>query len=53
MFIVAITGFANKYEFSDCKRAGFDAYFTKPLELERLCEAVKEGIDSKRAKHGA
>ena len=48
MFIVAITGYANKYEFSDCRRAGFDAYFTKPLDLKQLCETVREGIKAKK-----
>ncbi len=47
MFIVAITGYATKYEFSDCIRAGFDAYFTKPLDMKRLCETVREGIQRK------
>jgi CheY-like chemotaxis protein len=43
IFLTAITGFATKFEFSECKKAGFDAYFTKPLSMEQLCDTVGDG----------
>lgn len=40
--IYAITGFPSRDEFRNCRSAGFDCYFTKPLSLEALFEAADE-----------
>lgn len=42
--ICAVTGHATKFEFSDCREAGFDGYFTKPVNLGLLCEIAKEAF---------
>ena len=34
--IYAITGYASLFELSDCREAGFDDYFKKPVEIETL-----------------
>ena len=43
--IYALTGYATLYELSDCRKAGFDDYFTKPANLDMLLMAVKVGLD--------
>ena len=42
--IYAFTGYSTLYELSDCRKAGFDDYFTKPAKLGMLIMAVKEGF---------
>ncbi|MFZ5571793.1 MAG: response regulator [Thermodesulfobacteriota bacterium] len=43
--IYAVTGYASRYEFSDCRAAGFDDYFTKPVDLKILFRAALDGFD--------
>lgn len=43
--IFAVTGYASFYEFEECRRAGFDDYFTKPVELKDLYRAAMEAFD--------
>ncbi len=43
--IYAVTGYASRYEFSDCRDAGFDDYFTKPVDLKILFRAALDGFD--------
>ncbi len=43
--IFAVTGYATDFELSDCRRAGFDDYFTKPVELKILFRAALEAFD--------
>ena len=40
--IHAITGYAESFKTMDYKEAGFDDYFTKPVELKALLEAAQE-----------
>ena len=42
--ISAVTGHASKFEFSDCREAGFDGYFTKPVNLKLLYEIAEEAF---------
>ena len=44
--IFAITGYASLYHLHDCREAGFDDYFIKPLSIKTLLEEV--GIASKK-----
>ena len=51
--IFAMTGYASLFELSDCREAGFDDYFTKPVKLEMLFVAAQvafEKIDRWRKK---
>ena len=43
--IYAVTGYKSKYEVSDCRNAGFDDYFTKPVDLKILFRAALDAFD--------
>jgi CheY-like chemotaxis protein len=40
----AITGYANTFEVFDYREAGFEDYFTKPVELKKLIEAAERAF---------
>jgi DNA-binding response OmpR family regulator len=42
--IFAITGWAPLFEIEECRQAGFDDYFEKPLDMDMLLEAVADAI---------
>ncbi len=42
--IYAVTGFSEIFELADCRGAGFDDYFTKPVDLNLLIAAAHEGF---------
>jgi CheY-like chemotaxis protein len=48
-FILAMTGYASKFEFLACKSAGFDGYFHKPLNLKTLHQVINEHFKNKMA----
>ena len=39
--LYAITGYASTYELADCREAGFEDYFTKPVDLGTLIGAAE------------
>jgi len=41
----AITGFASDFELADCRDAGFEDYFTKPVDLKTLFGAAEDAFD--------
>ena len=43
--IYAVTGYASFFEFEECRKAGFDDYFTKPVDLKVLYRAAMDGFD--------
>ena len=43
--IYAITGYASIFELRDCREAGFDDYFTKPVELKVLRQTAAEAFE--------
>ena len=43
--IHAITGYASLFELADCREAGFDDYFIKPVELEVLFKAAQDAFE--------
>ena len=43
--IFAVTGYGSLFEFSDCRMAGFDDYFTKPVDLKILFRAALDAFD--------
>ncbi len=43
--IHAITGWAALYEIEECREAGFDDFFTKPVNLEVLCKAAADAFE--------
>ncbi len=44
-FIFAMTGYANVFELFDCREAGFDDYFLKPLELQVILKTVESAFE--------
>jgi CheY-like chemotaxis protein len=43
--IYAITGWATLFDIEECREAGFDDYFTKPVKLEVLTKAVEDAFE--------
>lgn len=43
--IYAVTGYASLFEVVDCRDAGFDDYFTKPVNLEILLKAGQDAFE--------
>jgi CheY-like chemotaxis protein len=43
--LFAVTGYASQFEFDACRRAGFDDYFTKPVDLKILFRATLDAFD--------
>jgi CheY-like chemotaxis protein len=40
----AVTGYASLFELNDCRKAGFEDYFTKPASLSDLLEAAEHAF---------
>jgi DNA-binding response OmpR family regulator len=43
--IFAVTAFASLFELADCREAGFDDYFTKPVNLKLLIKTAKDAFE--------
>jgi CheY-like chemotaxis protein len=43
--IYAMTGWAALFEIEECREAGFDDFFTKPLRYETLLRALEEAFE--------
>ncbi len=43
--LYALTGYASLFELSDCRDAGFDDYYKKPISMSILLEAAKAGFE--------
>ena len=43
-FLFAMTGYASVFDLVQCREAGFDDYFTKPLKLELLLQAANDAF---------
>ena len=43
--IYAITGYTSIYDFLECRKAGFDDYFAKPLNIQLITKAADEGFE--------
>jgi DNA-binding response OmpR family regulator len=42
--IYAMTGHSSLFELADCRKAGFDDYFTKPTNLDMLFMAAEQAF---------
>jgi len=40
----AVTGYVSLFELSDCREAGFEDYFTKPVNLSDLLDAAEHAF---------
>ena len=43
--LYALTGYASLFELSDCRDAGFDDYFKKPVSIADLLKAAEAGFE--------
>ncbi|HPC74179.1 MAG TPA: response regulator [Syntrophales bacterium] len=43
--IYAVTGWAALYEIEECREAGFDDFFTKPVNLDVLLKAAADAFE--------
>jgi len=41
----AVTGYSSLFELTDCREAGFEDYFTKPVESKVLLRAAAEAAE--------
>ena len=44
-FIIGMTGAANKFEFSECRATGFDAYFYKPINIKTIKQMIADRLE--------
>jgi CheY-like chemotaxis protein len=42
--IYALTGYASLFELINCREAGFDDYFVKPMKIEILLKAAEDAF---------
>jgi CheY-like chemotaxis protein len=42
--VYAVTGYGTDFEVSECRKAGFEDYFTKPAELKVLLHAAEQAF---------
>ena len=45
-FIYAITGYSSLFELADCREAGFDDYFDKPVNLSVLLKTAENAFET-------
>jgi len=43
--IYAITGYASLFELAECREAGFEDYFKKPVKISTLLKAVENAFE--------
>jgi len=43
--IYAMTGYSSLFDLSECRAAGFDDYFIKPLDLDTFFKAAEEAFE--------
>jgi DNA-binding NtrC family response regulator len=48
MLLIAHTGFSTLSEWQQAESCGFDAYFVKPCDHDRLIELIREYLQPRR-----
>jgi CheY-like chemotaxis protein len=43
--IHAVTGYASLFDLAECRKAGFDDYFTKPVNLKMLTKSASNAFE--------
>jgi DNA-binding NtrC family response regulator len=43
----AMTGWQGLFEIEECREAGFDDYFTKPLKIDMIYKAIDEALEKR------
>uniref|UniRef100_A0A7C4RN87 Response regulator n=1 Tax=Desulfatirhabdium butyrativorans TaxID=340467 RepID=A0A7C4RN87_9BACT len=41
-YLIAVTGYPDRFEFQDCLNAGFKGYFAKPLHAHVLIDTIRQ-----------
>ena len=41
----AVTGYTSIYEINNCREAGFDDYFAKPIKMEKMLIAAEQAFE--------
>ena len=47
IIMYAMTGWTGLFEIEECREAGFDDYFTKPLKLDTIYKAIDEALEKR------
>lgn len=47
IILYAMTGWSGLFEIEECREAGFDDYFTKPLKIDAIYKAVDEATEKR------
>ncbi|MEI7636445.1 MAG: response regulator [Syntrophus sp. (in: bacteria)] len=45
--LYAMTGWSGLFDIEECREAGFDDYFAKPLRIEAILKAVEEAFEKR------
>jgi DNA-binding response OmpR family regulator len=45
--LYAMTGWSGLFDIEECREAGFDDYFTKPLRIEAILNAVEAAFEKR------
>lgn len=45
VFIYAITGYASLFELAECREAGFEDYFKKPVNIKVLIKTAQDSFE--------
>ncbi len=43
--VFAVTGYASLFELADCREAGFDDYFKKPVNIKTLVKTAEDAFE--------
>jgi len=43
--VYALTGYTSLFDFENCRKAGFDYYFNKQVDLKILLQAAQDGFE--------
>jgi len=46
--LYAMTGWTGLFEIEECREAGFDDFFSKPVKVEFLLQSVKEAFEKRQ-----
>ena len=45
--LYAMTGWSGLFEIAECREAGFDDYFSKPLVIDTVYRAIEEAVEKR------
>jgi len=48
IILYAMTGWTGLFEIEECREAGFDDYFTKPIKIDAIYKAIDEAMEKRQ-----